>query len=365
MGLVFHSGFETGDFAEWYITGSPEVQSVVKNTGDYALKCDTTGGPALASLSPVTEATHVYRGTVYFRVDVAPSEECTIIGTMAMINIRLTTDRYLTTHDVTTLKDTGSTQLVLGTWYRISWSLIVDNTVKVYLSGKEECSATIGDVWILPVIGIQDFVTALFYFDDFVADDVASLDDIGDIRVVRSQPNADGTNQDFDTRVPADGRPYFGLVDECPVDDADYVARVATGDAEETYGLQGSSTIGLGASDTIKAVSVWCRMKRGGGGATTHQIVVYDAANYETTVALTTDWTWYNKYYATKPGGGGWTQAAFDAFEAGAGNAGDQGQDTFLSCVMVMVAYTPANEPPNYAPRSSSMAARMMAAGVL
>ncbi|GAJ21158.1 unnamed protein product, partial [marine sediment metagenome] len=83
-------------------------------------------------------------------------------------------------------------------------------------------------------LGVIEAVTADLYFDDYVTAEYA----IGDVRVLRSQPNADGINRDFGTRAPTNGRPYFGLVDECPVDDADYVSNEEDAGVakEETYG---------------------------------------------------------------------------------------------------------------------------------
>lgn len=45
MAITSHDGFETGDFGAWAtVVGSPTVQSTIKKTGTYAMRCDTTGG---------------------------------------------------------------------------------------------------------------------------------------------------------------------------------------------------------------------------------------------------------------------------------------------------------------------------------
>ena len=340
-GLTFHSGFETGDFTEWNsvigVNGQCSVQSTITETGDYAMRCNTSSGFAMTY-----EGGSPYRLTVYLYIAEAPDTDVAILGADGGVSVGLSSDPKLILYGGSPT-ETGNTVLDTSTWYRISLSLDAANdTAKVYLDGVEECSSTTvsGDVlenWLGP----QDYCTTDLYFDNYASDDVESADDIGDIRVVRSSPDADGTNTDFDTREPTDGRPYYGLVDECPASDSDYVAQVATADAEETYGLQGRASLGIGVSATIHAVSTWCQMKRGGGGPTTHQMVEYDGGNYETTKDLTTDFVWYNIYRATPPSGGSWDWTKFDAYEAGAGND-NGGQDTYLSCVMVMVAVEPA-----------------------
>ena len=98
------------------------------------------------------------------------------------------------------------------------------------------------------------------------------------------------------------------------------------------------------ASDTIKAVSSWFRMKRGNGSGAYHANMVRDnGTDYPSAdLALTIAYLWYNRYDATMPNGGAaWIQARIDAFQAGFSHYDTYGEDTYGSCVMVMVAYSP------------------------
>ena len=289
--------------------------------------------------------------TLYMYIASAPSSLARIIGVNYPerdINIRLDNDRRLRLYEGNTLKGTGSTVLDLDTWYRISLGFVGYYFV-LYIDGNTEVQYLypIG-AFIEASFGIHDSVTADIYFDDI------AVGEMGDIRVLCASPKGDGTNQDFDTAEPSGSRPWYTRVDGCPANDSDYVRHTATSDAEETYALEDRTDLGIGSDDLIKAVCTLCRMKRGGGGSTTHQIVEYDGGNYETAKTLDTDFEWHKIYRRLKPSGGSWTWAAFDAFEAGAGNAGDGGQDTYLSCVMATVAYQYVAPPPPPSEESSA-----------
>lgn len=348
-----------------YDRGFKEYGSI-KHTGDYAMRCNTSVEKAYATATTL-EAPHA---SFYLRIASAPSADTIITGVRDHCAwIELTSDRYLKLYDPVGLIGTSSTQLQLHTWYRIEFSGTVGlgGTVKVFITGTEEISGNVDSSVYAELyetnIGVIDAVIADLYFDDYIKADLMPPAVIGDVRVLRASPNADGINTDFNTREPTNSRPYFGLVNECPADDANYVSNEedAGVDKEETYDLQECSGLGIGASDTIEAVSVWCRMDKGTGKASTHQLVVYDEENYEYTMTFSKTYGWKNKYLADRPGGGTWSQDVFDAFEAGAGNAGDGGQDTFLSCVMAMVAYIPvAAPPPVYIPRHSGTVGVLM-----
>jgi len=343
-GLTFHSGFEIGDFTEWNsvigVNGQCSVQSTITETGDYAMRCNTSSGYAFT-----VESGSPYRLTVYLYIATAPNTDCAILGADTEIFVGLSSDRYLKLYDWS-IKDTGTTQLNTSTWYRISLSLDAANdTAKVYLDGVEECSSTTisGDVlenWL----GSQTACTADLYFDNYASDDIESADDIGDIRVLRSQPNAMGTYTGKWQRFPASTN-HYEKIDECPADDADYTWADADGtQLDESYGLENCSTLGLGANDTVKAVSIWWRYETGGGGDGEYASMVRDDGTdyYDWTINDIKNPTWLNRYDVTMPNGGAaWTQARFNAFEVGMATD-DANKDMWLYCVMVMVAVEPA-----------------------
>lgn len=336
MALVFLSGFETGDFGEWSsTTGSPAVVGTQKKTGDYAMQCDTTGGAATAYVTAHSGETQ--RGTFYLRIATAPSALCRIFGGIGGgdLNIRLDTDRHIDLYNSNDASRLGTTELALNTWYRISFGIDGSYKGTVYLNGVVEHSpAIISNTE--PYLGILDSVTADLYFDDYSSDNTVSSDDPGDIRVLRSSPNAAGQYAEFDTIS------GYGNCDEVPADGATTIVDDSGVSAmhRETYNLQDWDTIGGAGDDTIKAVCIW--VQASDSGNTAQGITVRDdGTDYETMLEFGKAYTWKNKLYDTNaPRASAWTPAIFTAFQAGGYSEGSK--DVYMSCVMVMGAYTPA-----------------------
>jgi len=307
-------------------------------TGDYAMRCDTSAAMAFA-----TGSGNPNRVKVSIYIVSAPDGTTIIIGdnTANTANVRLTSTRYLELYNADTKKgNTGSTQLALNTWYDIDVSLDPDSTndpCKVYLDQSQQISAdTNGCTTITENVGVGTAVTADIYFDDIIFCTTASTADLGDIRVLRASPNDAGQYAEYDS---VSG---YGNVDECPASDTDYVEDNGSDLARECYNLQNATTIGIGGSDTIEAVSVWIRGERDGGSATDHKILVRDDGTDEASAGFgfTTSYSWFGKYYAVMPkDSAAWTQTRFDGFQVGCQHLG--GQDQRVSCVMVMVAYSP------------------------
>ena len=152
MGLVFHSGFETGDFAEWAsTTGAPEVQSTIKKTGTYAMRCNTSAATAFVSAGALSAG----QANFNLFITTAPDNEIKIMERGTTVNIRLTSDRYLKLYDGDSLLDTGTTQLPLSVFKRISF-VVSDQIAHVSIDGVEELSgtyATISGEWLFGEIG--------------------------------------------------------------------------------------------------------------------------------------------------------------------------------------------------------------------
>lgn len=350
MALTFFSGFETQDFSEWStVTGSPAVQETVKHTGESSMRCDTTGG---ADRAYVTAGfSDVPQLSMYMRVDTAPDYNCAIMGSISGSGcyVDLTTDRYLKLYDGSdNLIGASAFQLVLGTQYRVSFS--GDNSrngaVKLFINGSQEASGNVADhtterSHIDGIFGLRDSVTADIYVDDVAIGNATDLSDLGDIRVLGALPDAPGEYNEFDTIS------GFGNCDEIPTDDdVTYVDDSGVGSIHrECYNLQSWADIGGDSGDTIKAVNVWIRYDEGGGSD--YGIIVRDDSTDYTTLTGSVGkvWTWKNKLYDTNaPRAAPWSVAIFDAFQAG-GYCEDS-KDMYMSTVIVMVAYTPEEAPP-------------------
>ena len=338
------------DATHIYVGGDITTNTVRKylifdpKTGTYAMRCNTAAATAYVT-SPVKV---FYRGTCWLHIGSSPSAETRIIagwnGAVDNYNVRLTADRYLKLYNADTLVGTGGTQLATGTWYRISFA-----SNNIYLNGNAEITGSFTPAGDTLRVGIGTAVTADLYFDDVAFDDVSSTTiDLGDIRTLLSLPNVQGTYYGFDTEAPvrADADHYLNYDDPAgAISDADYVQQAGKTAVRDTAGLQDCSTIGIGASDTINAVNVLARMM----GATTCGITVRDnGTDFDYAKALNKAATWFSQYFALMPRTGTpvWSQAGVNAFEAGAFHTLDQGTDTFLYALMVMVAYTPSVGPP-------------------
>lgn len=365
MALIFHSGFEAGDFSEWAGSyGAVSIQGATKKTGDYAMRCNPSGAVAV---NAVHSGNLPKRTSVYMRIASAPDIETPIMGSPGSgASVWLTPDRYLKLYDTITLKDTGSTQLALNTWYRISLSGdFANDSVKAYLNRVEECSSTDmpTSIDIAGIIGCGLLVTTDLYFDDYIEDDTESTDDIGDIRVLRAVPIADSSVHDDWAGVP-DGIDKYKNVDEVPADDGDYNWFEANGvQNEQTHMVTACLTLGLKTLDEIKAVAARFRYKTGGGGVGDYATLVRDnGVDYLDWALIDHDFaSWIDRYYAVMPNGGeAWTQERFDAFEVGMVTK-DARRDMWCYTLYVMVAYKVASAMPS----EQNLAIKMVAANAL
>lgn len=359
MAIIALVGAEMGTFGEVSsVFGSTTISATHPNTGSYSYLFNPSGGSAYIQAFVSTAK----RISIYIYIDTSPDVESRIIGSLDanMVNVRLTSDRYLKLYNQNTQKgSTGSIQLAEYTYYRISVSLDPDTAndpCKVYIDGVEEISAdTDGCTIIQAIVGVAS-ATADIYVDDIVLDDTASTADLGDIRVQLAQPNVAGdlANFDGDTGGETDHYKYYddpagGL------DDNDYVIHEAKSVVQDIANLESCSEAGLGGSDTINAVRICYRWKLSKDGDDLPSVYVKDdGTGYATTVPRDSDDVWYWDFllYTTMPDDSEpWTHERFDAFQVGMQSSGDAA-DLYLSCVMVMLAYTPVAAPA-YIPRHS------------
>lgn len=247
-----------------------------------------------------------------------------------------------------TKRSDGSLGVLLATWTRISWATN-GSTFKTYIDGVQDISnsSTVDEVAV-GSIGVCASNTADLYFDDCVWDNTSSTDDIGDVRVQLAQPNAAGTYTQFATAVPSGT--HYTTYDDNPgsISDSDYVQEPNKSALRDTAGLESCSDAGLVGTDTINAVQIWARMSGDNVDPTSGITVRDNGTNYETLSVMADDAlpaAWVSKMYATNaPRGSAWTQAIFDSLEAGAYHGGDS-DDTFLTVLMAMIAYTVASSP--------------------
>lgn len=360
MAIVFHDGFEMGGFGEWpSVTGSPtlvttgEVDGDDPNTGSYCMRCNTSSGTAYVGWG--FSGSLCVQFTAYIYIADAPDSDTQIFGSSSRTFLKLTTTREIDLYgEVSGKLADGSTQLDTNTWYRISGT--ADNSedkAYVWIDGNIEHNGITVDsaAWSASLdfgVGIIDSCTADLYFDDVILSDTTKqTTDIGDIRTLVSLPAGAGNYSTFTTAVP-DVTHYLNY-DDAPgsISDADYVRETEkTGSMRDTATIQSCATAGIGASDTINAVTVWARMS-GDNVDATAGITIRDNGtdyDYEEVLDDNSAYLWYDRLMVVMPNGSGaWTHERFDVLEAGMIHGGDS-DDSTLTALMVMIAYTPVGD---------------------
>lgn len=137
---------------------------------------------------------------------------------------------------------TGTTELVLGSWYRIEVRLATNNSggvLQVWINGVLDIDFT-GDTYDSGKDGINvvkfggQNTDGDIYIDDVLIYDItgdAPNDVLGDIRMETLRPTGDGDENDG---TPSSGTDHYAMVDEDGVNDGDstYVSMSTAGDKE-------------------------------------------------------------------------------------------------------------------------------------
>lgn len=368
MSLLFFSGFETGDFSEWQsisgegdISTPPTVQSTIKKTGTYAARCNSVA--KASSFQSVDYISKRLSFWFYITSLPLPGDDWVHIVNRSGMNHRcgckINSDGQillaLGSHDEVIDYWNSDFHLSEGQWYRIcictQWNPVSETGKdRLYVDGILVCSDddsyTTGIGFDLGFgtrvyVGPPDiWPTGDIYFDDIVYDDDESLEDIGDIRVLRAGITGAGEYAEFDSEVGS--ATHYENVDELSYSDDDYNYDTTDNPGKESYALENCSAIGLLETDVIKAVRTLCRMKTSSGGkASKYYILRRDnEVDYEELVTVGTSFDSEGYIDNSMPNGeGDWTQGRFDALEVGMYSDGSGARDPYLSNVSVMVAF--------------------------
>lgn len=354
MALIFFSGFEYGALFGWKSSfgSGASIQDTIKKTGAYALRV-ISSGTYFRLYSPNYTPNRI---SFYFRLSSNPSSHICIAGRSTGLQIHVTADRYLSLYDHMILVSTGLIQLSLDTWYRISCSYSPStNTAKIYINGVKKFSETGLDAGdgIGYQYGIVSAVSSAdVYFDNIIEDDTDSLEDLGNIEVLLAKVNGAGNYAEFEGE--AGSETHWENVDEVPFSDADWNGHTSKTAVKESYSLENCSTIGLAGDDIIKAVRTHCRMAEDGTGSpTVNSILLRDnGVDDEVEKNIAPIFLSQSRIDNVMPNGGGaWTQARFDALEAGMSrNAG--GKNSYISSVIINVAFSGTGSEPELPPDS-------------
>ncbi len=214
---------------------------------------------------------------------------------------------------------TGTTTLVVSTWYYIEFKLFengASGTCEIKLNGVSEIasttgnfgSTTIGQVQLISVVGGS-------VFDDLYVLDTTGASPrntfLGDVRVETIYPNADGAHSQW---TPNTGTTHYTQVNEAQADgDASYVSDATPNDLD-TYAF---GDIDVGATVYGVQTNLYARKD----DANTRQIapVVRQSGsdNVGTTVTMATTYVDYTQLYNQDPSSADWTPTSVNAAEFG------------------------------------------------
>mgnify|MGYP001566849821 FL=1 len=359
-------GFESGDTSECNSTsGTFSVQTSVKRTGAYALRCNptttatgrvtvgrllATGATTVASTGAATAAYFRF----YFRFDTAPaSNDEPILAEIQLssVEIRLTSAGKLAAYDINgILLATGATTLSSGTFYRIEFksdvSSVTDEVWEVKIDGVSEISGTtpafMTEIW---GFAVGKFANKNGNSVDYYFDDIAWRDDAypgaGQIEVM--QPSAAGNYQTF-TRGGADSGNNWDQADELPHNsDTNYLVSDNTVDHAETEALESAASAGV--SGTINCAKACSVMKRdGASNGAVRQRVRSGSTDSDTSsnYAATAAYALIAKLHATDPAtGSAWLTTGLDGLETGAVEKSATNKSR-MTATYAVVDYTPA-----------------------
>jgi hypothetical protein len=362
MSIVNFSGLEPGDLVEFASSsGTIAVQSTVKRTGSYALRCNAlTVDSGWASIRQwgVTGKLLNLVGTIigvtfYFRYATKPavnSEEMFYIG--GNLILRLTSAGKVDLYDNTTLTVAGTTVLSVDTWYRIEvlYKQGVDQTCEFKINGTVESSMLKSYAGATEVafgkVTNRNGNTVDFFYDDIAIDD-AVYPGAGECKLGLAIGAGAASNW-----VDGTGTTFAEVDDTPPGNDGNttVIAGNNTRDnLDHTFDMQAFATIGIIGTILAVATLVVARTLSTASASTIAHRRIFNSTGFELTAfELTTVYVTLGMIDLVDPsaGGGVITQADFDSIEVGmAANTLAQTQQftvVYVSCWSDGVAANPA-----------------------
>jgi hypothetical protein len=301
MALNFQSGFEFQSVVSGVefltVTGSPTINTTTKRSGAAALRVNPTAATAFVTTHQVVapESSNDYHCSFYLYIATAPGASDLAIalgndGTNNRISINLNSDRTIYLFDDRDGAQIGSNSaaLSLNTWYRIGFSFLsAAETGKAYIDGVEFASGFLNTAFDGPCVwsfGAIQSMTADFYIDDIVVNDSSGTNNNtlpGDSKLVLALPNGAG---EFATDVVG----VYSYINEIPPSDTatsgSTMVELTLATSKADYNVTDTATLGIGASDTIKVVSVHARVREATSAAGNYTLRI-KSANGATTIS--------------------------------------------------------------------------------
>src|SRR3989337_1370072 len=368
--LIFGTGFEhqvaalgashaTGEALWDSVSGSPTISTSTKRTGVASLRIN----PA-AFLQGLTRNIPAGNRRLVAVVHVnfaafPPSFDAFILvvqsgAVVVKIGIRAGTNKWFAQVGSGTAQ-VSSSGPSLGTWYRVECRLDTSAdpwTLDWRIDGVAETQATLAtaadDIGTISFGHATGTTTVDFFLDDCAYSFTAGDYPIGDIYGLGYQPSADGTHsnaanfEDAGNVAISGSNPAYDQMDAVPlsaeteyvtqraIGKGDYVEVVLADSAETTAPLHVQVSLAI-RSDTATANNATYRIRDGSTDSD-----VYSGDPSETSDVFRT------KGYPTKPSGGAWTDAAFDALLFRFGFSSDAAPDPRCGGVIAEALFTAA-----------------------
>lgn len=194
---------------------------------------------------------------------------------MGSVSVEAITGNLLYKRD-TTVVLTSTINLVNGAWHYIEVKVLFDNangTIAFQIDGVDAGSASSQDTLHngteCDTLRLAGTVTTHNVDDIYIGDTSGAFDFLGDTRIVSLFPNGDNSVQFSST-----GGNNFGVIDEVPLNEGDYVeSNTAT-----HVDLYDFASFGVSGSDTIHGVVANMWYEKVESGATNMRIVVFSGS---------------------------------------------------------------------------------------
>ncbi len=211
--------------------------------------------------------------------------------------------------DSNVLATTVDGLMTRGAWHYIELKIKIDNsvgTVEIHFDGIVVANETgldtqmTGNASIDTVsFGPTRFESELFYDDIYIADDSGSYnnDFLGDVRIIATQPDADGSSTDF-TLFPGTGEDHYENVDDgSSVDDDTTYVESATTAHEDRF-----TYIDLVDVGNILGIQIFTDAKESAGAETLITTVrTYTIDHDDTPQAVTSLYLIYSRIMDVEP----------------------------------------------------------------
>lgn len=350
MAVINAVGFETQGVIENLLSSvaaGVSWDTATKRSGAASGRCNPSAATAFFTFGSYNASTAVHGEmgrtaetffTFYMYVGSLP------LATMGTVRFRSSTSNEIVrinlgTGGAVTLVGTATSSTVdtlsTGQWYKMEMRVTSNGTCGLSIDGGTEVTIT-GNNFTLDriVMGPTSSATADVYFDDLVIDDATFHNDpqitIG--TAIGAGTHSAWTNGTGTT---------FAVVDEIPMNAADYIQNTAGTNAAHTFDMSSAATIGF--TNTITAVipflatveptsattSVSVRLRSGGTD--------YDSTAVDIGSATASSKAWIKELDPAT--GAAWTSTNFDAIEVGVLKGADSSSARVLE-VYVMVLTT-------------------------